>query len=174
MSDASAEGLRRAFEGAVGRRAGETAEAEEAIQVLSFSLADEWYGFRLADMVEILGGADPTPIPFTPPFIPGVINHRGSIVTVVDLKKVFGLPTRYRRETGRIVLIRAGDTVIGVEADAISDIVPVRRSEIEPPMSTIEKVKAGMIEGCVRRPRGLLVLLSARALVEELRVRPEG
>ena len=170
MADPTTEGMRKAFADVASGEGPAGGRLEETIQVLSFALADEWYGLRLAALVEIIGGVEPTPIPYTPAFIPGVINHRGSIVAVVDLKKVFGLPQRYRKDVGRIILARAGGTVVGFEADELSDIVTIPVSQVEPPLATIEKVKAEFIEGCIRRPRGLLVLLSADALVEGLKV----
>lgn len=162
--------LRRAFEEA-SRTERDQADStvEETVQVLTFSLADEWYGFRLRDLVEIIGGAEPTPIPFTPPYVPGVINHRGSIVSVVDLKHVFGLPGRYRQDTARTVLVQSDGMVVGFQADDISDVVEVPARAIEAPLSTMERVKAAFIEGCIRLDRGLLVLLDSASLVGELR-----
>ncbi len=171
--ESTGEALRKAFERAAdGQGADGEASAEDSVQVLSFSLADEWYGFRLRDLVEIIGGVEPTPVPYTPDFLPGLINHRGSVVGVIDLKRVFGLAGRYRRETGRIVLVRREEIVVGFQADEISDIVRVLKSEIEPPLSTMERVKAEYMEGCIRLDRGLLVLLDSRTLIHELR--PHG
>jgi purine-binding chemotaxis protein CheW len=174
MVEPSGEGLRRAFEKVAAAREEVTeSRAEQALQILSFTLSEEWYGFRLPSLVEIIGGVDPTPIPFTPPFIPGVINHRGTIVSVVDLKKVFGLPSRYRREKGRVILVGSKGAVVGFQVDSISDVIDVTESQIEPPLSTIEKVKADYMEGCVRLQRGLLVLLDAEALIHELQAVPD-
>lgn len=168
MIDPTTEGLRAAFGDAQARAGRPEGTREDVAQVLTFALADEWYGFRLADLVEILGSTEPTPLPFMPPFIPGVINHRGSVVVVIDLKKVFGLHSRYRKDLARVVLVRHGKTVLGIEADAISEIVSISPSQLEPPPATMEKVKAEYIAGCVRRPRGLLAVLSAKAVVEGL------
>ena len=91
---------------------------------------------------------------------------------MIDLKRVFGLSGRYRRETGRIVLVRREEIVVGFQAVEISDIVRVPTAEIEPPLSTMERVKAEYMEGCIRLDRGLLVLLDSRTLIHELR--PHG
>jgi purine-binding chemotaxis protein CheW len=139
MSDASGAGRRRAFEEARRRdEADEELVAEETFQALTFQLGGEWYGFHLADLVEIIGGVDATPIPFTADHVAGVINHRGTVVPVVDLKKVFGLPGRYRRGGGRIVLVSSEGLVVGFTADEISAIVTAPREQLEPPLSTIE------------------------------------
>ena len=175
MAESTGEALRQAFERAAGKRQGDDEDlADDAVPILTFSLADEWYGFRLRDLVEIIGGVEPTPIPYTADFIPGLINHRGTVVGVVDLKRVFGLAGRYRRDTGRIVLVRYDEVVVGFQADAISDIVSVTSAAIEPPLSTIERVKAEYIEGCVRLERGLLVLLDSRTLIQGLKRQGAG
>jgi len=175
MSDASGEDLRRAFDEARRRGTADDEHAGEAsLQAMTFRLGGEWYGFHLADLIEIIGGVDITPIPFTAEHVAGVINHRGSVVPVVDLKRVFGLAGRFRRGVGRIVLVASEAQVVGFTADEISAIVTAPVSDLEPPLSTIERVKAEFIEGCLRRPEGLLVLLSSRALIHELRVGREG
>ena len=148
MSDSSGEGLRRAMQEAAALREQPPSGHEDAFEALTFSLSGEWYAFPLGDLVEIVGGAEPTPIPFTPPFVAGVMNHRGAIVPVVDLRKVFGLPVHFRREAGRVVLVRSGDSVVAFQADSISDIVEISRRALEPPLSTMEKAS-----GAVRRKR---------------------
>jgi purine-binding chemotaxis protein CheW len=175
MSDATADGLRQAFSDVAARgRATVDGTAEETFQALTFRLGGEWYGFHLADLVEIVGGADVTPIPFAAEHVAGVINHRGSVVPVVELKRVFGLAGRYRHGTDRIVLVASAGLTVGFTADEISAIVTAPRAALEPPLSTMERVKADYIEGCVRQPEGLLVILSAHALIHELRARTEG
>ena len=174
MTDASGESLRHAFEEARARGdADDQQVSEETVQALTFELGGEWYGFHLADLVEIIGGVEITPIPFTADHVAGVINHRGSVVPVVDLKRVFGLTGRFRRDTGRIVLVSSAGLVVGFTADEISAIVTAPRRALEPPLTTIEKVKADYIEGCIRREEGLLVVLSSHALIHELRARKD-
>ena len=117
--------------------------------------------------MEIIGGVRPTPIPFTPDCITGVINHRGTVVAVVDLKRVFGLRGGARGE--RMVLVQSEGTVVSFEADEISDILVHPVAAVEPPLSTIEKRKADYMEGCIRLDQGVLVLMDTRALIHGLR-----
>lgn len=173
MSDASGEGLRRAFERAgAERQAAAAAPLAEGIRVLTFSLSGEWHAFRLTDLVEIVGGVEPTPLPFAPPFILGVVNHRGAIVPVIDLRRAFSLPVHFRRGAGRTVLVRHAGTTIGFVADAISSIVALDPATIGPPLDTMEPQRARFLEGCVRGDKGLLALLSVPAIIEGLRARP--
>lgn len=169
MSDASGEGLRKAFERAAAQREAAAAlPAAERVHLITFHVSGEWYAFRLTDLVEIVGGGEPTPIPFAPPFILGVINHRGAIVPVVDLRRALGLPIHYRRGSFRTVLVRDGATTIGFQADAIASIEALDPSAIEAPFSTMGPERARFLEGCARLPKGLLAVLSAPALIEGL------
>jgi purine-binding chemotaxis protein CheW len=170
VSDASGEGLRKAFERAAAQRTAEAARPlAEGIRVITFHVSGEWHAFRLTDLVEIVGGSEPTPIPFAPPYILGVINHRGAIVPVVDLRRALGLPVHYRRGTFRTVLVRDGGTTVGFQADAIASIEALHADAIEPPFSTMGPERSRFLEGCVRLPKGLLAVLSAPALIEGLK-----
>lgn len=170
MSDASGEGLRKAFERADARRAADAARAlAEGVRVITFHVSGEWYAFRLSDLVEIVGDAEPTPLPFAPPFVLGVVNHRGAIVPVVDLRRALGLPIHYRRGAFRTVLVRDGGTTVGFQADSIASIESLAPESIEAPLSTMDASRSRFLEGCVRLPKGLLALLSAPALIDGLK-----
>lgn len=170
MSDASGEGLRKAFERAAAQRTAAAARPlTEGVPVITFHVSGEWYAFRLGDLVEIVGGAEPTPLPFAPPFVLGVINHRGAIVPVVDLRRALGLPIHFRKGAFRTVLVRDGGTTIGFQADSIASIEDLDPEAIEAPFSTMAPERARFLEGCVRLPKGLLALLSAPALIEGLK-----
>jgi purine-binding chemotaxis protein CheW len=168
MSDPSTEGLRKAFMGAPSTAASGAIGPADAVSVLTFRLSGEWYGLRLTDLIEVIGGVDPTPVPFTPAWLVGVIHHRGSIVPLVDLRRAFGLPVHFRRDAGRIVLMRAADSVIGLQVDEISDVV-----QLAPPLDAVlasmEPARAAFIEGTASLPRGLVAVLSATALAAGLR-----
>lgn len=172
-SDASGEGLRRAFERAAAKAGTQEGPVDDALRVLTFSLAGEWYGFRLTELVEIIGSVEPAPIPFSSPHVAGVMNHRGALVPVVDLRRVFHLPPQFRRGIGRTVLIRSGTTMLALPADAISDIVAIPPDGLEPPPATMERARAACLEGCAPFAKGLLAVLSARALVEALSARDD-
>ncbi len=164
------EDLRRAFERvAAAREAPDQKVAAEGVRVLTFVLSGELHAFRLTDLVEVVGSVEPTPIPFAPPHVPGVVNHRGAIVPVVDLRRAFGLQVHYRRESGRTILVRHGDAIVGFLADAIAAIRSIPATAIEPPLATMEASRARFLEGCVRLDnQALLAVLSVAALFEGL------
>ena len=149
----------------------EEKQAEEVtIQILSFSLADEWYGIRINLLREIVRYSEVTPVPFTPDYLAGIINLRGTIIPIVDLKKVFGLETKEPDRETRILILKQGEMEVGIEADAIAEVLEVPVDSIEPPLSTMEKIKAEFIEGEIQLERGILILLNAPAVIEELRL----
>ncbi|MBL4852411.1 MAG: chemotaxis protein CheW [Gammaproteobacteria bacterium] len=106
-------------------------------QYLTFILADEEYGVDILRVQEIKGWGSVTPIPNTPEFIKGVINLRGTIVPIIDLRQRFGLEkTDYGKLTVVIVLniiCESGERVMGIIVDAVSDVYNVTEEEMKPP-----------------------------------------
>ena len=106
-------------------------------QYLTFILADEEYGVDILRVQEIKGWDTVTPIPNTPEFIKGVINLRGTIVPIVDLRQRFGLEkTEYGKLTVVIVLkviSENSERVMGIIVDAVSDVYNVAEDEMKPP-----------------------------------------
>lgn len=104
---------------------------------LTFSLGKEAYGVHILKVKEIIGMKEITPTPGTPKFIKGVINLRGKIIPIMDLRLKFNLEEKpYNERTGIIVVetnSNATHKQIGVAVDAISDVVNIGRDEIEPP-----------------------------------------
>lgn len=112
-------------------------EALERTQFLTFVLADEEYALSIHRTREIIEYPAITAVPGTPRFIRGVLNLRGSVVPVVDLGAKFGLPAASvtKRTCVVIVEVRLGadDVVMGVIADAVSQVVELSETDIEPP-----------------------------------------
>ncbi len=107
--------------------------AQEGREYLSFVLGEAQYGIDILKVQEIRTYEPPTRIANTPAFIKGVINLRGNIVPIIDLRVKFGLPEqRYDTQTVVIVLNVAKRT-IGVVVDGVSDVLAVPASEIKPP-----------------------------------------
>lgn len=106
-------------------------------KLLTFSLADEGYGVSILKVKEIIGMMDITPVPRTPDFIKGVINLRGKIIPIMDLRIKFGMtPQEYNERTCIIVVeidLKGSQKLIGVVVDMVSEVVTVSQEQIEPP-----------------------------------------
>jgi purine-binding chemotaxis protein CheW len=103
---------------------------------LTFKLAEEDYGISLLKVREIIGMMPITSVPRTPEFVKGVINLRGKVIPVTDLRLRFGMPeNEYTERTCIIVVeIRTAESTVqmGIVVDAVTEVLPVREEEIEP------------------------------------------
>lgn len=106
-------------------------------KLLTFSLGKEEYGVSILKVKELIGMMDITPVPRTPEFIKGVINLRGKIIPVMDLRTKFGMDAQqYDERTCIIVVeinIKGNQKLLGVVVDAVSEVVTVSDEQIEPP-----------------------------------------
>src|SRR6266702_793909 len=140
-------------------------------QYLTFRLGEEEYGVPILAVHEIKGQSAITPLPNAPPCIPGVMNLRGTIVPVVDLRTKFGLPeVEHSRFTG-IVLVVVGAKIVGMRVDAVTDVVSLAPAEIQAvPALGGAHAENGCVSGLARTGDKLLVLLDVdRVLDEEFR-----
>lgn len=102
-------------------------------QYLTFVLGAETYGVDILAVQEIKGAAAITPIPNTPPFVRGVMNLRGAILPVVDLRSKFGMPPASEDVFTVIVVMTVGTRTIGVLVDAVSDVLGIPAAAVQPP-----------------------------------------
>src|ERR1700735_3341871 len=91
-------------------------------QYLSFALGEEQYGIEILRVQEIKGYSGITPIPNTPPHIRGVMNLRGTVIPVVDLRAKFNLNTQAYDKLTVIIVVTVGARIIGLVVDAVSDV----------------------------------------------------
>lgn len=111
--------------------------AEDYQKLLTFSLGSEGYGVSILKVKEIIGMMDITPVPRTPDFIKGVINLRGKIIPVMDLRMKFGMDQeKYDERTCIIVaeiVLKGVQKLLGVVVDMVSEVVTIYNDQIEPP-----------------------------------------
>lgn len=111
--------------------------AENDQKLLTFSLGSEGYGVSILKVKEIIGMMEITPVPKTPDFIKGVINLRGKIIPVMDLRTKFGMEAQEYDERTCIVvvevLMKGTQKLLGVVVDTVSEVVTISGDQIEPP-----------------------------------------
>lgn len=119
------------------QRADDKAKANLNEQLLTFIVNDEEYGVDILRVQEIRGWTEPMPIPNTPPYVKGVINIRGDIVPIADLRERLGLSSRSNGATTAVVVLRVAQgtqqRIMGIVVDAMSDVTNVPVAEIKPP-----------------------------------------
>lgn len=140
---------------------------DPAIQWVTFRLEDETYGVNVMQVQEILRHTEIAPVPGAPEYVLGIINLRGSVVTVIDTRSRFGLPTSEVTENSRIVIIEVDKQVLGILVDAVSEVVYLNQSEIEsaPNVGTDESAK--FIQGVCHKDDRLLILVELGKLLNE-------
>ncbi len=100
-------------------------------QFLTFRLGNEEYGIEILKVQEIKGYSAITPIPNSPLHIKGVMNLRGSVVPVADLRLRFGMPEQEYTPFTVIIVVKVGPKVVGLIVDAVSDVLDIEASQVE-------------------------------------------
>lgn len=134
------------------------------LEVIEFILAYERYAIESSWVREVYPLKEITPLPGTPPFVLGIINVRGQIVSVVDLKKFFDLPARGLTDLNKVIIISDGRMEFGVLADAVPGVRQLLCNEIQPPLPTQTGVRAEYVQGLTADR--LVVLNVARILAD--------
>ncbi|HBS25863.1 MAG TPA: chemotaxis protein CheW [Gammaproteobacteria bacterium] len=144
---------------------------EDASQYLTFFLGEEEYGINILDVQEIKGWDGTTIIPNTPEHILGVINLRGTIVPVIELRTCFSLPHKAFTETTVVIMIKVvadgEERVVGVVVDAVAEVYNVAFEAIEPPPNVHASVDAEYIKGLTTLDEKMVILLDISTLLAE-------
>lgn len=130
------------------------------IQVVVFDLASEYYGVEIGDVREILRMQEITRVPGAPTFVEGVINLRGRVVPVVDLRKRLLVSTSERTQDTRILVVDMGGRDVGVIVDAVTEVLRIEASLIEPASSMITSAAAYYLKGIAKLETKLVILLN--------------
>jgi purine-binding chemotaxis protein CheW len=109
----------------------EASARQRAGKYLTFSLAGEEYGLEILKVREIIGMMDITAVPRTPPFIKGVINLRGKVIPVVDLRLKFGMPEAQTTDETCIIVVQVGQVEMGILVDNVSEVLDIQGQDIE-------------------------------------------
>src|SRR5579862_4524756 len=107
-------------------------EPVDAMEVVIFRLADEQYAIESVRVQEVYPIKELTPLPCTPPFVLGIINVRGQILTVIDLRRFFELPIKGLTDLNKVIILQHEESELGVLADAIVGVRLLCRTEIQP------------------------------------------
>ena len=122
-------------------------QSSEYLEVAEFILADERYGIESFRIVEVYPLKDLTPLPSTPPFIMGIINVRGQIKTVIDIKKFFDLPDKGLSDLSKVVIVRVGEIEVGFLADVSKGISSIPLNRIQSSLPTLTEIGAEYLKG---------------------------
>jgi purine-binding chemotaxis protein CheW len=119
----------------------------DSIELLEFGLANERYAVETRHVVEVHPLRDLTPLPGTPAFVRGIVNLRGRILPVFDLKRFFDLPEQGITDLHRIIVVRGHDLELGVLADVVLGVRHVALDALAPALPTLSEIGAEYIKG---------------------------
>ena len=134
---------------------------------LTFHLADEVFGIEICFVTEIVGIQTITPIPAMPDFIKGVINLRGKVIPVMDVRTRFRLPTREYDERTCIIVVEIDKTIVGLVVDRVSEVMDIPESQMEPPPKTTGKKGRRFLQGLGKVESDVKIILNVSQLLYE-------
>ena len=142
-------------------------QTDQIVQMASFRVGDEDFVIDIMRIKEIISPLEITPVHDLTGLIEGVINLRGAIIPVVDMRKRFGLaPIDSTRRT-RIIIATVGSKVVGFKVDEVLEVVRIPRSKIGPPPQLNDQREPGMLLGVCQRDERLLLLLNLKKVLSQ-------
>lgn len=136
-------------------------------QVVIFRLAESSYAIEIAAVREIIRPQPVTVVPQAPPFVVGVINLRSSVVPVLDLRRRCGLPAGEQTRESRVVVVQIGDQSVGLQVDAVSEVIILPPDVIEPAATVIRGAgHEQLLRGVARLDERLVMLLDLAHVVD--------
>ena len=136
-----------------------TAVEVDERQLVIFDLASETYGVDIDSVREIIRIQEITKVPRTPEFVEGVINLRGKVIPVIDLRKRFGFRQAEATKDTRIVVVDIGGNDIGVVVDAVTEVLRLSADAVEPPTGAITTADSDYLLGIAKLETRLIILL---------------
>lgn len=128
-------------------------------QLVVFRLGDEVYGINIGTVREIIRMQTVTYVPDSPNFVEGVINLRGRVIPVVDLRRRFGLSVTEATDESRVLVVNISGDEIGVIVDAVTEVLRISEDSIAPTSSVVTTEDSYYIEGIAKVDEQLLILL---------------
>jgi purine-binding chemotaxis protein CheW len=136
-------------------------------QHLTFTLGQEEYGVDILKVQEIKGYTPPTPVPNTPGYIKGVMNLRGTIIPVVDLRVKLALKETEYNQFTVIIVVTVGTKVVGLIVDAVSDVLNIPKSDIQAPPEFGSTVDVRFIDGMAKAGEKIVMLLNIDLVIKD-------
>ena len=145
---------------------------EDILQLVSFQLLDEPFAINVAYVQEIIRIQAITDVPHAAGHILGVINLRGQIIPVIDLKVKFGLERNENTGATRIVVVNVNSTVVGMVVDSVSEVIRLDSGSVEPPSPVISSIDSDYLQGVGKQGEKMIMLLDIEKILSAGGVTP--
>jgi purine-binding chemotaxis protein CheW len=138
---------------------------DELLQLVTFSTGDEEFGVDILRVQEIIRTMAITKVPKSPEFVEGVINLRGKVIPIIDLRRRFGLQSKEHDKHTRIIVIEINTMIVGFVVDSVSEVLRIPASTVEPPPPVVAGLESEYISGVGKLEDRLLILLDLDRLL---------
>lgn len=128
-------------------------------QLVVFRLVNDLYGVNIGDVQGIIKMQEVTTVPMAEDYVEGVINLRGAVLPVIDIRRRFCLPGSEHTKDTRIVVVNAGGTEVGLVVDEVTGVQTASQENIEPPSPVVTTVDSTFIRGIAKIGESLVILL---------------
>lgn len=145
-------------------------DMEQVLQWVTFQLGDELYGVNVLQVQEVLKYTEITPVPGAPHYVLGIINLRGSVVTVIDTRARFNLDIKTDLDDAtRIIFVEVKGHIIGMLVDSVAEVVSMKSSDIEtsPNISNDDNENSKYVQGVYSTDEEILVLIDVDKLFND-------
>lgn len=138
------------------------------IQVLIFSINDQFYATDIQEVERILSYEEPTKLPDSPEFINGVINYEGGIIPILSLAKRFSLPDKGTSLNDlKIIVAKQNDSKIGIIVDVVSEVRNVKLADIEEPPEIVSGISKRYLKGLIKTDKQIIIFLNVGTILTE-------
>lgn len=149
--------------------------SDEILQLVSFNIGTEEFGVDILKVQEINRMVDITRVPRSPDFVEGIINLRGKVIPIIDIRKRFNMELAEHDKNTRIVVVDIDGQVMGMVVDSVSEVLRIPASTIEPPPKVVSSIDSDYIRGVAKLEDRLLIYLDLSRILsgEERKVLAE-
>ncbi len=141
-------------------------QAGELLQLVSFNIGSEEFGVDILKVQEINRVVEITRVPQAPHYVEGVINLRGKVIPIVDLRKRFNLEEKEYDKNTRIVVVDISGNIMGMVVDSVSEVLRLPANTIEPPPEIVANINSEYIKGVAKLDDRLLIFLDLSKVID--------
>ncbi|MBF0482879.1 MAG: purine-binding chemotaxis protein CheW [Desulfovibrionaceae bacterium] len=138
---------------------------ETLLQLVTFNISQEEFGVDILKVQEIIRTMEITKVPRAPQFVEGVINLRGKVIPIVDLRGRFGMDPRNHDSQTRIIVVELNAMIVGFVVDAVSEVLRIPADTVVPPPSIVAGIDSEYISGIGKLEDRLLILIDLEKLL---------
>ena len=138
---------------------------DKLLQLVTFSICEEEFGVDILKVQEIIRIMEITKVPRAQLFVEGVINLRGKVIPIIDLRRRFGFSSKEHDKNTRIIVIEINTVIVGFVVDSVSEVLRVPADTVEPPPPVVAGVESEYISGVGKLQDRLLILLDLDKLL---------